>query len=229
MPLYEVILEQNFANQQCINKWNYLSGEIPAGVSGAFKAIVGMGFAPDDDIEPFGAETIAGKMQVLQASFCFFVQVIARDIFNPLDYFTYAFPADTHGNNGTTQPMSPAAAYSFATNRSRGDMSRGQKRFVGVVEGAVGDLGIIISDALDELQILGDTMADINVVPAGEDTITFTPYVFGTTPYTTPSGKTAYHYYPTEEDQLENIMRITQWTPKPQMRTQVSRQYGHGR
>lgn len=229
MPLYEVVLEQEYAGQQVINKWNFQSSEIPVGVSGAFKSIVAMGFAPDTDVTAFGEETIAGKLQALQGAFVNFIQVIARDIFNDLDYYTYAFPADTHGLNGTSQPTGPAFAYSFATNKSRRDVSRGQKRIVGVVEGDIGDLGVITPSALAVLQSFGDTMADISLAPAGGSAITYTPYVFGTKSYVTSSGKKAYEYYPTEAAQLAKIMLITQWTPKNTVRTQVSRQYGHGR
>lgn len=229
MPLYEVVLEQEYAGQQVINKWNFESSEIPTGVSGAFKAVVACGFAPDTGIEAFGEDTLAGKLQALQASFVTFVQVIARNIFDPVDYYTYAFPSGTTGANGSSQPMSPATSYSFATNRSRGDVARGQKRIVGVVEGNVNDLGLISSTALAVLQDFGDTMADIALAPTGGSAITYTPYVFGTFMYTEPPAKKAYRYYPDEVAQKAHNMRITQWTPKPQVRTQVSRQYGHGK
>lgn len=229
MGLYEIVLQQMYAGQQCVNKWNYRSSEIPTGVSGAFKALVGMGFAPDTDIVAFGPDTIAGHLQALQYQGATFVQAIAKNIFDPLDYYTYAFPAGTHGAVESSQGLSPAAAYSFSTNRSRSDIHRGQKRFVGVVEANVDNLGVINSTALTALQALGDTMADVNLVPLETGSIQYTPYVFGTVDYVAPSGKKAYKYYPSEATQLEHIMLITQWTPKDTMRTQVSRQYGHGK
>lgn len=229
MSLYEVVLQQSYANQQCVNKWNFISSEIPAGVSGAFKALVAMGFAPDTGVTAFGADTIAGKLQGVQNNATIFVQAIAKNIYDPTDYYTYAFPTATYGTYINGQPLSPVCAYSFATNRSRADIHRGQKRFVGVNEGAVGDVGAILSTVMTMLQALGDTMADISLAPSDGSAITYTPYVFGTEEYTAPSGKPAYKYFATAAAQTAKSMRITQWTPKDTMRTQVSRQYGHGK
>jgi len=228
MALYEITLEQEYAGQQCINRWNYISGEIPSGVSGAFKASVGMGFTPDTDIEAFGTETVAGKLQALQYQTVVFVQAIVKNLYDPTDYYTYGFPAGTHGTIGTSQGMSPAMAYGFASDRSRSDVRRAQKRFVGVVEGTIDSEGVISDGFLPVLQELGDTMADVNLVPAGVGSVQFTPYVFGRLKYVAPSGKEAYKYYSTAELQTAHSMLITQFTPKITVRTQTTRQYGHG-
>jgi len=228
MPLYEIVLEQSYAGQQCINRWNYQSGAAPEGVSGAFKALVGMGFTPDTDIEAFGAETIAGKLQALQSSDAIYVQAICRNLYSVTDFFTYAFPPGTTGGNTGVQGMSPTIAYGLTSDRTRSDIRRAQKRFTGVPETFVDSLGVIGAGVLTDLQTLGDTMADVNLVPAGVGSMSFTPYVFGREAYTAPSGKTAYKYYDTEAEQLDHIALITAFTPKPTVRTQVTRQYGRG-
>lgn len=229
MPLYEVVLEQNYANQQCINMWNFQSGTVPSGVSGAFKLAVAMGAAPDTDIEPFGEDTILGKLRAFQHISTAFVQLVVRNLYSVTDFYTYAFPPNTNGTNSSSDGESPTIAFGFTSDRTRSDIRRAQKRFTGVVEGAVQSLGIIVPSVLDQLQELGDTMADVNVVPAGAGTITYTPYVFGREFYVVPSsGKDAYRYYETEAEQLDHIAQITAWTPKPQVRTQTSRQYGRG-
>lgn len=229
MPLYEITLEQRFANQQCINRWNYQSGEIPVGVSGAFKALVGMGFAPDTDIDAFGPETIAGKLQAAQDNGVIFVQAIAKNLYSVTDFYTYAFPPGTYGTGSSGEGLSPTMAYGFASNRTRSDIRRAQKRFVGVQEGLTGEAGILSDVALTALQSLGDTMADVNVVPAGVGSISFTPYVFGRELYVVESsGKDAYRYYETEAEQLDHIAIITAWDVKREVRTQTSRQYGRG-
>lgn len=228
MPLYEITLEQSYFGQQVINRWNYQSNTIPDGVSGAFKALVGMGFSPDTDIDPFGADTVAGKLQAVQSSSVFFVQAIAKNLYSVTDFFTYAFPPNTTGSSDTSVGESPVVAIGFTSDRTRSDIRRAQKRFVGVPEAAVAAGGVLESGYLALCQDLGDTMGDPNVVPAGLGSITYTPYCFGREKYTAPSGNDAYRYYPTESEQLDHIALITTFTAKPQTRSQVSRQYGRG-
>lgn len=229
MPLYEITLEQTYAGQQMINRWNYQSGEIPSGTSGAFKALVGMGFAPDTDITPFGAETVAGKLRPFQSPDVTFVQAIAKNLYSVTDFMTYAFPPGTHGTDETGGGLSPTMAFGYTSDRTRSDIRRAQKRFGGVTGGSLDALGEIAASVLTGLQALGDTMADVNVVPAGVGSISFTPYVFGRLKYH-PTGSTtwAYKYYPTEAEQLEHVALITAFTLKPEIRTQTSRQYGRG-
>jgi hypothetical protein len=228
MPLYEITLEQLYAGQQCVNRWTYQSNEVPSGVSGAFKALVGMGFTPDTDIPAFGGNTIAAKLQAVQSIGVTFVQAIAKNLYSNADFYTYAFPPATAGT-AAGEALSPTAAYGFASDRTRSDIRRAQKRFVGIPEGASQSLGILSDAVLALLKDLGDTMADINIVPASDTTMQFTPYVFGREKYT-PVGSTkdAYRYYPTQAEQLEHVALITAWIPKTTTRTQTSRQYGRG-
>jgi len=228
MPQYEITLEQKFAGQQIINRWNYISGEIPAGQLGALLALVGMGFTPFTDIEPFGPSTFAGIIQPIQAVAVNWVQAVAKNIFDPTDYYAYPFPAGTTSTNGGSEAESPVIAVGFATNRTRSDVRRGQKRFAGLVEGQVGDVGALTSGAVTAWQALGDSMADINLVPVAGSSVSFTPYVFGRKRTVALDGSVTYPYWPTEAEQLAHAMLITAWTVKPQVRTQGTRQYGSG-
>jgi hypothetical protein len=229
MPLYEITLEQQYFGQQCINRWNYQSGAIPEGQSGAYLAIVAMGFIEDDDTPAFDATTIAGLLQPSQHSSVIYVQVIAKNLYSVTDFYTYAFPPGTIGGNAGGEGLSPTMAYGFASNRTRSDIRRAQKRFVGVAENVVISGGGFTTAAADSLQALGDRMATINTATVDGDTSTFTPYVFGRQKYVvTESGKDAYRYYPTEAEQLEHIAPITAFDFKDNVRTQTSRQYGRG-
>lgn len=229
MPLYEITLEQSYFGQQCINRWNYQSDAIAAGTSGAYLAIVGMGAIADDDTPAFDLTTILGQIQGLQTTDAVFVQMVAKNLYSNTDFFTYAFPPNTHGANNTGESLSPAMAFGFTSDRTRADIRRAQKRFVGVGENYVGSGGNIPADKLAALQILGDHMAAPNSVTLGGVTNVFTPYIFGREKYH-PAGKTtwAYKYYPTEAEQLAHIAKINAFTVKPNVRTQTSRQYGRG-
>lgn len=229
MPLYEVTLEQVYYGQQCINRWNYQSGEIPSGASGALLALVGMGFIEDDDTPAFDLTTIAGLLQRIQSSAVTFVQAIAKNLYSDTDFYTYAFPPATVGASGTSEGESPTTAFGFSSDRTNASIRRAQKRFAGVPEAAVAGGGIFASGTFTEMQELGDAMGQINTATFDAVTTTFTPYVFGREKYH-PPGKTtwAYRYWPTEAEQLTHLAVINQFNPKNSTRTQTSRQYGRG-
>lgn len=229
MPLYEITLEQTYFGQQCINRWNYQSDAIAGGSSGAFLAIVAMGAIADDDTPAFDASTVLGQIQGVQTVDTVFTQIIAKNLYSVTDFYTYAFPPATVGANNTGQSLSPAMAFGFTSDRTRSDIRRAQKRFVGVGENYVNAGGVIPNDLQAVLQTLGDTMANPNSVTLDAVTNIFTPYVFGREKYH-PEGKTtwAYRYYPTEAEQLAHIAKINSFNVKPNVRTQTSRQYGRG-
>lgn len=228
MEFYEITLEQRYAGQQIINRWNYTADSIPAGTSGAFKALVGMGFTPDTDIVAFGEGTVAALLQAVQLDACLFVQAIAKNLYSVTDFYTYAFPPATIGANVGAQGLSPVMAFGFTSDRTRSDIRRAQKRFVGVGENQVDSLGTIVAGTMGQLQDLGDAMGDINVVPAGVGSIQYTPMCFGRLLYVAPSGRDAYKYYDTAEEQADHVARINVFTAKDTVRSQVSRQYGRG-
>lgn len=228
MPLYEVILEQSYANQQVINKFTYQTDAVPEGQLGALLVLAGMGLAPYNSIPVFDDGSLASYLALAQVAPLAYVQAIAKNPYSVTDFYTYAFPADTHGQNGG-QGLSPINAAGFTSDRTRADIRRAQKRFAGVSEDDVDALGVINADGRTVWEAVGNQLDNIIVLPlVGGGTFTITPYVFGTTPYTTPSGKTAYHLYPTEAEQLAHIAKINQFSLKPDVRSQVSRQYGRG-
>lgn len=228
MPLYEITLEQVFAGQQCINRWNYQSAAIPSGSLGALLLIQAMGFAVNDTIPAFDASTIAGQLQSLQAVAVNWVQAVCKNIYDPTDYYSYPFPAGTTSLNGGSEAESPVIAVGFSTNRTRTDVRRGQKRFAGLTEGQVGDVGNLTSGARSSWQALGDNMAIDAVADTGPDTVSFTPYVFGRKRTVALDGKVSYPYWPTETEQMAHAMKILSWTVKSTVRTQGTRQYGRG-
>lgn len=229
MPLYEFTLEQTLGGQQMINRWNFQSNAIPSGGFGAFQLMIAMGaIAPEGD-EPFGPGTTLGKLRPLQSTDTLFVQAIAKNLYSVTDFFTYAFPPNTFGENGGGQSLSPTQAVGLTSDRTRSDIRRAQKRFGGVTEADVNAAGVLTSGAQTTWQQLGDTMGDIAASGVGGDAMLFTPYVFGREKYVVPlSGKDAYRYYETEAEQLEHIARINVFNVKTSVRTQTSRQYGRG-
>lgn len=229
MALYEITLEQSYYGQQIINRWNYQSGSIPSGSSGSLLLIAAMGFSVNGATPALDATTIAGKLKALQVAAAEFIQVIAKNLYSVTDFYTYAFPPGTHGTVAGVDGLSPTAAWGYTTDRTRADIRRGQKRFVGIPESQVSGGGELDPASLSTYQALGDAMAAPVSGDASGSPVTFTPYVFGRQKYTAPSGHDAYRYYATESEQLDHIALITAFALKQETRTQVSRQYGRGK
>lgn len=227
MPLYEVTLESRYFDQQVINRWNYLGSGSGVSITGSAALVTAMGFIPTSG--SFVTGTIAGALQAVLSSELTFISILARCLYdNPTDFYDQSFPTGVVGGTTGTDSSSPVLAYGLRTNRTRSDIDRGTKRFAGVVDGAVTTGGDIDSAVLTALQTVADYMSDVLPYTVGGSTFSFAPIVVQKFMYTTPPAKKAYKYYETEADQLDHIMENIVWTPYDRIRSQVSRQYGHG-
>lgn len=235
MPLHEVVVRADYYGQECINRYNYISAGTPTTINRSQALVDAMGYDLATGTTTFFFNTVAGTVQAMVSSAVTFVDILAKNVYDPTDFYTYAFPSGTTGSAETAgEPMSPAFAYGFRSVRTRLDIKRGFKRFVGCNEGPVGPGGEInathLTGAMEDVAFrLGETITFDNEGV----TTTFTPVIVKKFAYTTPSGNTAYRYA-TEADggetaQLEQVAVAEQWQPYTQVRTQVSRQYGRGR
>lgn len=226
--IYEVTLTQRYFDQLAINRWNYLSTGTPIGVTGSFALLTAMGLIDSAGVFPTG--TIGEQLNGFQPVEVVWEGALCKAIREaPLDFYDYAYPAGTNGGNAGTDAASPALAYGFRTNRTRTDIRRATKRFVGVLEGGTNDGGVIDSATLTELEDLAALMSETLSYTDGGNSLTFAPIVVQKEEYTVPSsGKKAYRYYDTISEQMDHIMTGIVWTPYDRVRTQTSRQYGHG-
>lgn len=227
MALFEVVLEQEYAGQTCINRWNYVSSGTPAAVSLSFALMVAMGWVQEGVPLAFPSGTVARTIQAAQSNAVRFVQVAVKDVFSVTDFYELPYPAGVMGSVAA-EGLSPALAWGFRTNRVRSDVSRGYKRIVGMTEDRVGAQGIIVAGSMDIPQNIADAMSDVLTYDDEGNTLTFTPCVAGKDSYTTDSGRTAYRYYPDLTEQLEHTAVGVVWSPYTSARTQTSRQYGRG-
>jgi hypothetical protein len=228
MPMYRVTLEGNYSGQQTINTFDMLSGDVPSGENGALLVLAGMGLAPYTGIDIFDDGTFAAALSLAQTVEAFYVQAVCKNLYSNTDFYTFAFPAGTHGQR-TGQGMSPVLAAGFTSDRTRLDIRRGQKRFVGVSESDSDAAGYLNSGGLTIWEDVGDAMDNVTVVPVGVGSFTFTPYVFSKERVVDPdTGKVTYEEWETEAEALDHIAKINVWTLKPTVRSQVSRQFGRG-
>lgn len=222
MAILELVLRQQYYNQDIVNRWNYVSAGTPAATTLSFALVQAFGGVT------IGEGTILESIQDVQVAAVKFVDIEARVLYSDSDFYTRPFAANTTGADGGVG-MSPTAAFGFRTNRVLLSVRRGTKRFVGVPEAAVGGGGVIETGTQAALQGIADAMSLPLTYDDEGNTLTFTPAVCGKDDYVTPSGKTAYKYFPNEATQLTHTAQGILWEVYDTLRTQNSRQYGRGR
>jgi len=229
MPIMEVVLQQTYFGQNTINRWNYLASGTPSAVSYSFGLVSALGAIPDTGVYP-----VTGLMHLIaliQASGVAFIQLGAKDVYDPIDFYETAFiPAKAGLFNG--ENMTPAVALGFRTNRTRTDIRRATKRFVGVTE-SVSAAGGVIVDApiLAAMDAVAAKMSEVLTFDDEGNTLSFAPIVVSKEEYLPNPANTenvAYRYYETEAEQLTHIMTSITWEKYTTIRTQTSRQYGRG-
>jgi hypothetical protein len=232
MAIYELTLTQQYYNQTCVNRFNYELTTIPAGISGSLGLLFAVGMIDDNGIYP--PDTLFQAIRGVQNSRVTYVSAVAFNVYDPVDFFSTPFLAGTDGGltGDALEDSSPALATSYASGRSRRDIRRGRKAFAGLGEAHVRTGGELapgfLSGGAETLRIaLGETVQHddegniLTYVPiiCGRDKVELDPG---------PPPRYTYRYYPTLDQQEENIMNAGPWTTRPNVRTQRSRQYGVG-
>lgn len=223
MAIYEVVLRQDYFGQECVNRFNYISTGTPAAVTGSFALIAALGAIS------LVNTTLIGQIRGLQNASVNFVDIEARNVYSATDFYTRPFAVDTNGQYITGAALSPTSAFGFRTNRVRTDVRRGTKRFVGVTDAQEDSGGVFTGGIQAAMQDIADKLSETLTYDDEGNTLSFAPCICGKDPYETPSGKTAYKYYPTEAAQLAKTASGIAWEVYTQVRTQTSRQYGRGR
>lgn len=236
MPLMEVTLEQSYAGQEIINRWNYLASGIPAAVTFSFALTAALGAIFDDLAVPPGypPTELMGLIAAAQHSGVSFQTVTVKDVYSATDFYSTVFiNALSGGRSG--DGMTPVNAYGFRTNRVRSDIRRATKRFVGVSEGDVQTLGVVIpAFVVSHLNPIAEKMSEALEYDDEGNNLTFQPCVVKKERYNSdtqladPDGN-AYRYYANQATQLGLLAVSVTWEPYEQVRSQVSRQYGRGR
>lgn len=227
MPLYEVVLEERYFNQQVINRWNYLGSGTPAAVTGSFALLSALGMIGLTTTLTSG--TVAGQIQGIQNAAALFVQATARAIYIDEDFYGNPFVANTIGGvGGLGDPMSPVAAFGFRSNRVKQSIGRGYKRFVGMSEGDLDSGGVLAAGAVTRANLLKTAMNATVTYDDEGNTLTFTPCIAQKELYVTDSGKNAYKYFATEAEQAPHLAVGINWELYTVQRTQNTRQYGRG-
>jgi len=227
MALYEVVLNLQYLEQQFVNRWNYTSQGTPVGVTGSFALIRALGFYAEGDPPEFPDGTLGIAIQALLNEQTIFVQAIAKNVYDPLDFYDSPFVPDVVGGIAGTG-LSPVNAIGITSTRVRTDIRRGQKRFGGVPSGFVVNGGQLSAGALTAATTVADLMGTSPEYTDGGNALTFVPSIVSKERVVDEEGKVSYLYYPTLSEQLAHTAQGIQWDAKTTIRTQGSRQYGRG-
>lgn len=229
MPLMEVVLEQSYLEQFTVNRFNYVASGTPAAVSFSFALMSALGAIPVATVYPTNGwlDSIVDCQHVSVEC----TQVVARDVYSDTDFFEQPF-VDPLGGSRSGAAGAPYISLGFRTNRTRLDIRRGSKRFVGVS----GD-DLIAGGAYDgtfltgQIIPLAEKLGDVLEYDDEGQTITFTPCIVSREKRQVPGSdpaRFAYYYYETEEEQLDHVMTGIIWDPYLTTRSQTTRQYGRG-
>lgn len=235
MPIYEVILQQNFQNQQIVNRWNYLANGTPASVTGSFALVSALGGIYDGAAVPpaYPPTKLMRIIAAMQSNLVTFDLLGAKNLYSVTDFYESPFVQPLTGVVSASEAAAPFIAYGFRTNRVRSDIRRATKRFVGVNEGNMNAGGSILSTWITgAMKNVADAMSATLTYDDEGNTITFIPIVCSKEKYNPDPDepdKFAYRYYASETLQLQHSAQGILWDSYPNVRSQVSRQIGRGR
>lgn len=229
MAIMELKVKQVFFGQEVLNVFNFLFSGTPAAVTPSFGLIAAFGGIEEAGIYPTG--TILDGMRAIQVDALEYVSIEARDVYSVTDFYATPFLAGTTGVSAAT-PQAPFLAYGLKSNRTRTDIRAGRKSICGVPDESVGEGGVIIGGAVAGLATLASRMSQVITYNDEGNTLSYAPIVVNKEKYTpnpAKPDKKAYKYWFPEAVQLTHIMESITWAGKPDVRSQVSRQYGRGR
>jgi len=226
--LYELLLRQRLYDQQVINRFHYLMTGTPATVLGSFGLMFAAGCIPEGVPPAYPTNTLFSELRDMQSSDVYYEEVVASALYDVTDFYLRPFPTDVQGTY-SAPASSPVLAYGFTGSRVRSDIRRGQKRVAGVVEALIGDGGEVVGTGVTQGALLAAEIGATITYDDEGNTLTYTPVTLSFEEYVTPAGNTAYRKYETLLEQMEHYAAGAEWVMKPFVRTQNSRQYGHGR
>lgn len=226
--LYEALFRQEFAGQQILNRFHYVSAGTPASVSGSFALAYALGAIPDGTPPTFPEDTVFWNLRDCQSNTLVHTELEVKALYDDVDFYIRPFLAGTNGFI-VEAGASPFLAIGITSTRVTQAIRRGQKRVAGITEGLMQANGDLTSDALTRATALADVMSENLSYDDEGNTLTFQPCVLSFEEYTTPSGRKAYKKYATLSAQLDHAAVGIFWTPKTTVRSQTSRQYGRGK
>lgn len=230
MGLYELTLQASYYGQLIVNRFTYEGSGTPAAVSMSFALASAFGCVQSGGLPTFPVGSVMEAIAMTQRQEVNYVQYIVKNLYSTTDFWESPFNALSDGyNTGAGTAASPVLAVGYKSSRPRSDIGRGYKRFPGIEEGQMAAGGQIETAFLTgNVTACAAAMGDTLEYDDSGAVLTFTPCILKKEKYVAPSGKNAYRYFATQTEQEANAAIGVTWTPYDTVRTQRSRQYGHG-
>lgn len=225
MAILELLVRQAYFGQQLINRFHYVSSGTPAAVSLSYALTYAFGVVDTAGTYPATAPFSVWRSSVIPQ--LTFIETEAKNLYSPTDFYTRPWTTPLAGTN-VGEAASPVLAYGLRSSRVRTDIRRGFKRIGGVNESWVDAGGVLNATAVTQWSTFATRISQVLSFNDEGNTITFSPVVLGYEEYTTPSGRSAYRPYATESAQLDHAALGIVYSVMPNIRSQVSRQYGRG-
>lgn len=222
--LFELLLRQEYAGRNVLNRWYYNGTGTPASVDLSFALVSAFGGVPDGITGEFPTGSIMADLASLQTSTLKYKELVAEAMYDVADFYSVPYPSSQAGTRAGT-PMSPFAAFAVQSNRVRTDIRRGNKRFAGLSESDVQDEGELVPTFAGFVQDLADKMGDNLTYDDEGNTLTFQPVVLSFQKHDPDVDHEDFWYskYSTNALQLDHAALGIQWTAKQYMTTQNTR------
>lgn len=232
MALFEVVLNTSYVGQNCVNRWNYVSGGTPGAVTPAFALAFALGAIYDEAHIPpqYTPGTLLSDLALTMSQAAVFQQITVINVYDPVDFYQTPF-VPPYAGQINAGGVSPALSMGYRTNIVNRDIGRGFKRFVGLPDNAESDGGQLTPEHEALMADLAETMSAVLEYDDEGNTLTFAPAICSKHKYVPDPlkpTKFAYEYYDTLAEQLTHTATGIRWEIYNTARTQTSRQYGRG-
>jgi hypothetical protein len=229
MALYELILLQSQNGKSIVNRFHYHRSGSIGSIIPSLGLIFAFGYTQTAGNQGIGESSLWQQIQALQATAVQYQALLARNLYDPTDFYELPITATLTGASGASEAMSPAICYKFRTNRVRTDIDRGKKAIAGVSEGNVLANGTLptTGSMQNALEAVADMLGqNLSYVDEGV-TLTFSPVILGSERVepVPPATNVVYRRYATEALQEDHMAVGCSWEWYPHVRTQRSRQY----
>jgi len=227
---YDVVLTYLVGGQKNVNRFTYLAETPFVNEKGSESIMRALGFDPFLSPGTFVAGALLSTIQLTQSFTVAYDELVVQAVYDDLDFTTASLVPIVGGLGQSVQSV--FSALGFRTSRVRRDIRRGMKRFGGMpVSASAGDGvldGAYVTGQVLPLQTaLGATL----ICDDGGGSVNVVPVVLGREKYLVPNSnpsRYAYRYYQTENEQLQHYFVAGDWEYYNTLRSQTSRQFGHG-
>lgn len=230
MKIMEFVLRAEGPTGMIMNEFNLVNTSLSEVTNASLNIIESLGYAPGTPATPV-ANSVFDRWLELTYPNVEIREFYCRDIYNVNDFAQVTVSGVGWQGSRATGNAEPAfMAAKLKSTRTRQDIKAGYKALPPMLDvDVVNSTGAIAASYITLMTTLCTALGNGTSPFVGVTQAYFAWAIVGKQKYTTPSGKTAYRYYPTMAEQAENMAYPVSWAPVERATTQDSRKFGKGR